>query len=199
MIGKLKGSVDSICEDHILLDVNGVGYLVYLTIRTLSSLKLGSTLVLYINMHVREDHINLYGFETLKEKETYLILQTVGGVGTRMAMQILSRFSPTELARAIYNRDKDLLRTISGVGLKLAERLLIELKDKLTLEDIEFLSQGASQVDDHQKALFKDASEALCNLGIQKNDADKRVASILSVHTHIELSDLITEALRSKV
>ena len=199
MIGKLKGVIDSIFEDHVIVDVSGVGYLVYLTSRTLSSMQLGSNIGLYINMHVREDHIHLYGFETPQEKETYLMLQTVGGVGTRMAMQILSRFTPAELSRAIYKRDKDLLRTISGVGLKLAERLLIELQDKLKLEDVEFVSKGSPYIEDNQKALFKDASEALCNLGIQKNDADNRVASILSANPHIDLSDLITASLRYKV
>ena len=131
MIGKLKGIVDSYGEDSIILDVNGVGYLVHCSARTLQSLPApGEPVVLAIETHVREDQIRLFGFSSDVEREWFRLLQTVQGVGTRVALAVLSTLKPAELASAIAMRDKATVARTPGVGPKVAERIVTELKDK---------------------------------------------------------------------
>ncbi len=199
MIGKLKGILDGIFIDYIILDVGGVGYMIYCTTKLLSNVVLGQTYSLYIDTHVREDHIHLFGFLTLEEKETYVLLQTVNGVGSRMSMQILSTLDPSELHNAIVSADKDSLRKVSGVGLKLAERLIIELKDKMKIKH-SFLSiqNTSSSSTNTNLEIYNDAISALCNLGIQRSDAQNNVNSILKSNPDINLSDLITKALQMR-
>jgi Holliday junction DNA helicase RuvA len=196
MIGKLKGVIDSIFSDYVIMDVGGVGYMVYCTIKLLSNIKVGEDCCLYIDTHVREDHIHLFGFGTLEEKETYILLQTVNGVGSKMAMQILSVFNPSDLHNAIGSSNKDLLRTVSGVGLKLAERLIIELKDKMKSKYPYIATKIEVSNNDIEK--YNDAVSALCNLGIQRNDAQNNVNFILQQDPEINLSDLITKALQNR-
>lgn len=197
MIGKLKGIVDSIFSDYIILDVGGVGYMIYCNSKLLSNIMIGETYSLFIDTHVREDHIHLFGFLNLEEKETYILLQTVNGVGSRMAMQILSTLPLSELHNAITSLNKDILRTVSGVGLKLAERLIIELKDKIKNKYPHIVNQ--SEITNHDIEKYNDAISALCNLGIQKNDAQNNIALILKKDPNISLSDLITKALQMRL
>lgn len=131
MIGKLKGVIDSYGEDFIVLDVHGVGYLVSCSARTLQSLPAtGEAATLSIETHVREDQIRLFGFTSDMEREWFRLLQTVQGVGAKVALSILSTFKPSELASAIAIADKAAIRRTPGVGPKVAERIVIELKDK---------------------------------------------------------------------
>src|SRR6201994_2982247 len=131
MIGRLKGIVDSYGEDSIILDVNGVGYLVHCSARTLQSLPSpGEAAVLAIETHVREDQIRLFGFKTDVEREWFRLLQTVQGVGAKVALAVLSTLPPSELANAIALRDKAAVVRTPGVGPKVAERIVTELKDK---------------------------------------------------------------------
>src|SRR5665213_638364 len=125
MIGKLKGRIDSIEEDSVLIDVGGVGYHVFCSSRTLAQLPAkGEAAELVTETHVREDHIHLYGFPDASEREWFRLLMTVQGVGVRMAMAILSVFSPAQLVQSIHARDTKSLTRVSGVGAKLAERLV---------------------------------------------------------------------------
>ena len=131
MIGKLKGIIDSYGEDFIIVDVNGVGYVVHCSARTLQSLPpTGDPVSLAIETHVREDQIRLFGFTSDIEREWFRLLQTVQGVGTRVALSILSTLRPAELASAIAMRDKAMVARSPGVGPKVAERVVTELKDK---------------------------------------------------------------------
>jgi Holliday junction DNA helicase RuvA len=131
MIGKLKGIIDSYGEDHIIVDVNGVGYVVHCSARTLQALPpQGDPVTLAIETHVREDQIRLFGFTSDIEREWFRLLQTVQGVGTRVALSILSTLKPAELATAISMRDKAMVARSPGVGPKVAERVVTELKDK---------------------------------------------------------------------
>src|ERR1700677_1963948 len=123
MIGKLKGVIDSSCEEYVIIDVSGVGYQVFCSIKTLSELKVGTNTSLLIETHVREDHIHLFGFLHEEEKNAFNILQSVNGIGTRLALTILSCLSPSELQAAIDLKDKEAFRKVSGVGPKLAERI----------------------------------------------------------------------------
>src|SRR6266850_2151046 len=131
MIGKLKGIIESYGEDSIILDVNGVGYLVHCSARTLQELPAaGEPVMLAIETHVREDQIRLFGFRSDVEREWFRLLQTVQGVGTKVALSVLSTLKPADLATAIALRDKAMVARAPGVGPKVAERIVTELKDK---------------------------------------------------------------------
>lgn len=134
MIAKLTGRLDSLGEDWAVIDVGGVGYLVYCPARVLGRLPApGGMVSLVIETHVREDHIHLYGFLTLLEREWFRVLSTVQGVGTKAALALLSVLSPEALTRAILADDRAALTRAAGVGPKLAGRLLAELKDRAAL------------------------------------------------------------------
>src|SRR3974390_2575862 len=131
MIGKLRGIIDSYGEDYIILDVNGVGYLVHCSPRTLQELPAaGQPAILSIETHVREDQIRLFGFMSELEREWFRLLQTVQGVGAKVALSVLGTLTPPELASAVAMRDKAMVARDSGVGPKVAERIVTELKDK---------------------------------------------------------------------
>ena len=132
MIGKLKGVVDEIGEDHCIVDVQGVGYVAWCSARTLAALPSpGEAVVLYIETYVREDVIRLYGFATPVEREWFLLLSSnVQGVGTKVALAVLSTLSPADLANAIALKDIAMVSRAPGVGKKVAERIVVELKNK---------------------------------------------------------------------
>ena len=131
MIGKLKGLIDSYGEDFVILDVGGVGYQVHCSSRTLQALPSpGEAAVLSIETYVREDQIKLFGFRTDTEREWFRLLQTVQGVGAKVALAVLGTLPPAELANAIALRDKAAVSRTPGVGPKVAERIVTELKDK---------------------------------------------------------------------
>ena len=131
MIGKLTGVLDSAGEDWALVDVAGVGYVVFCSARTLYSLGgPGKPASLLVETHVREDHIHLYGFADGAEQDWFRLLATVQGVGAKMALAVLSVLSPADLIQAIAAQDKAALTRASGVGQKIAGRIVAELKDK---------------------------------------------------------------------
>ncbi|WP_339861547.1 Holliday junction branch migration protein RuvA [Thalassospira alkalitolerans] len=131
MIAKLRGIVDFIGEDSVIIDVNGVGYLVFASRRTLSMLpQKGGEAGLMIETHVREDHIHLYGFADNAEKQWFALLTTVQGVGAKVALALLSVLSPTDLLRALAAQDTTALCRAPGIGPKVATRIVGELKDK---------------------------------------------------------------------
>ena len=131
MIGKLKGLIDSYGEDYVILDVGGVGYQVHCSSRTLQALPSpGEAAVLSIETYVREDQIKLFGFRSDTEREWFRLLQTVQGVGAKVALAVLSTLPPSDLANAIALRDKAAVTRTPGVGPKVAERIVTELKDK---------------------------------------------------------------------
>ena len=133
MIAKLTGVLDSLGEDSLIIDVSGVGYLVFCSSRTLRSTgKLGDPLTLFIETHVREDHIHLYGFLDSSEHEWFRLLTTVQGVGAKVALAVLGALTPKELENAFLTEDKALLTRAPGVGQRLAVRLLAELRDKVS-------------------------------------------------------------------
>jgi holliday junction DNA helicase RuvA len=194
MIGKLKGQIDSCFEDHVIIDVAGVGYLVYCTLKGLSQLVVGEFCTLFIETHVREDHINLYGFPVLQEKNCFNILQTVTGIGPRLALTILSNLNPSEVANAVAAKDKEAFRAVSGVGPKMAERMLVELKGKLISMFPFSANAAAPRVNDSEVA--NDAISALTNLGINRADAQSSISAILNENPEISINELIKEALK---
>ena len=132
MIGKLTGILDEVGEDHCIVDVNGVGYVAYCSMRTLGGLPgVGVAVTLFIETYVREDMIRLYGFATTLEREWFRLLQSnVQGVGAKVALAILSTLAPPDLANAIALRDIAMVSRAPGVGKKVAERIVTELKNK---------------------------------------------------------------------
>src|SRR5437868_1222902 len=181
MIGKLKGVIDSYGEDFIVLDVNGVGYLVHCSARTLQELPgVAQPATLSIETHVREDQIKLFGFVTDVEREWFRLLQTVQGVGTKVALAVLSTLKPAELASAIAMRDKAMVQRAPGVGAKVAERIVTELKDKApayaALDPAVVRLSGAL---DERRAPqpVADAVSALVNLGYGQPQAAAAIAA----------------------
>lgn len=176
MIGRLKGVVDAIRPDSLILDVNGVGYLVHCASNFLALLPPpGSPLSLFIETQVREDAITLFGFEQELEREWFRLLTTVQGVGARLALAILGTLGVEGVARAAALQDKNAFARTSGVGPKLAGRIANDLKDKGPALGAGLLRQpprtaAAASADTHQTA-FQDALSALVNLGYREPDA----------------------------
>jgi holliday junction DNA helicase RuvA len=181
MIGKLKGVVDSIEEEALVLDVNGVGYLVSASARTLRAIPaLGEPTVLLIETYVREDAIRLYGFLTAGERDWFRLLQSVQGVGAKVALGILGALSAEVLSTAVARQDKAMMARAPGVGPKLAARLVLELKDKgptISVADFVHADAGRDNTPKLAKAA-EDAVLALVGLGYAQAQAAAAVARI---------------------
>jgi Holliday junction DNA helicase RuvA len=181
VIGKLKGVVDSYGEDFIILDVGGVGYLVHCSARTMQELpRPGEHAALSIETHVREDQIRLFGFRTDLEREWFQLLQTVQGVGAKVALSILGTLQPAELATAIAMRDRAMVARAPGVGPKVAERIVTELKDKAPAYaqvDPAVVRLSGDLDDQHAPKPLSDAVSALVNLGYGRVQAAAAVAA----------------------
>ena len=181
MIGKLKGLIDSYGEDYVSLDVQGVGYQVHCASRTLQALpSAGEAAVLSIETYVREDQIKLFGFRSDVEREWFRLLQTVQGVGAKVALAVLSTLSPSDLANAIALRDKAAVARTPGVGAKVAERIVTELKDRApAFADVDPAVVKLSGAIDDARAprAVADAISALVNLGYGQPQAAAAIAS----------------------
>ena len=181
MIGKLKGIIDSYGEDYIILDVGGVGYQVNCSARTLQMLPAsGGAATLSIETYVREDQIKLFGFLTDTEREWFRLLQTVQGVGAKVAMSVLGAFKPADLAGAIAMGDKAAIKRAPGVGPKVAERIVTELKDKapaFTALDPAVIRLAGSVEEKRAPQPVLDAVSALVNLGYGQPQASAAIAA----------------------
>jgi Holliday junction DNA helicase RuvA len=180
LIAKLKGTVDAIDGDSAVIDVNGVGYLVSASARTLRDLVVGGPATLLVETIVREDAIALYGFLETAERDWFRILTTVQGVGARVALSILSTLAPDEIARAIAAQDRASLSRAPGVGPRLAARLATELKDKAAAFGV---APAPSRTTDATPAapggsVNEDAVSALVNLGYRRVEAFGAVARV---------------------
>lgn len=183
MIGKLKGVVDTIGEDHVILDVQGVGYQVHCSTRTLAQLPgPGEALTLWIDTHVREDAIRLFGFPNELERDWFRLLQSVQGVGTRVALAVQSTLSAGDLASAIALQDKGMVARAPGVGPKVAQRIVSELRDKAPAYSGAAAAEIGLQQDIGAGAAstaVTDAVSALGNLGYSSQQASGAVAKAL--------------------
>ena len=182
MIGKLKGHIDSTGPDWLMVDVGGVVYFVSCSGKTLAALPaVGEFAEVHTEMLVSQDNIRLVGFATLLEKEWFKLLQSVQGVGARVALAILSVLGPGELASAIALQDKAMIGRANGVGKKLAERIVLELKDKVpayTTADVG-LGQVAAELSSPKSSAVTDAVSALVNLGYGQSQAAMAVSAAL--------------------
>jgi Holliday junction DNA helicase RuvA len=181
MIAKLKGILDSYGEDFIVIDVNGVGYQVHCSARTLQALPAqGEPVTLAIETHVREDQIRLFGFQSDVEREWFRLLQTVQGVGAKVALSVLGTLKPADLANAVAMRDKAMVARSPGVGPKVAERIVTELKDKAPAfanVDPAVVRLAGAVEEKRAPQPVADAVSALVNLGYGQPQAAAAVAA----------------------
>lgn len=201
MIGKLTGLIDSCGEDFVILDVNGVGYVVQCSTRTLQSLpKIGEAASLAIETQVREDAIRLFGFTSDAERDWFRLLQSVQGVGARVALAILGVLAPAELASALAMQDKAMVSRAPGVGPKLAARIVAELKDKApAFASIDPAVARLASADEARSAPkpVQDAISALVNLGYGRPQAAAAVgASLKALGEAAETGALIRRGLK---
>ncbi len=217
MIAKLRGVIDTIGEDYCVIDVNGVGYLVFASSKTLARLPRGGNAALLIETVVREDSISLYGFADAWEKEWFLTLTKVQGVGAKVCLSILSALSPTQLAQAVAAQDKASFTRANGVGPKLAARLVTELKDKIVTIPMEASvksdlnsavnGEAGTETEVYEDAVVEmqaaenshvsdDAISALVNLGYQRIEAYRAVNLALKNNPDADVSTLIKLALK---
>ena len=199
MIAKLTGILDSIGDDWAVIDVGGVGYLVFCSTRTLAQLPgTGEAVSFVIETHIREDHIHLYGFLDQAEREWFRLLTTVQGVGAKVGLGIQSVLGPKELTDAILSQDKGMITRAPGVGPKLATRLLTELKDKVGgIASAAPAMAGAVAANDTDRAAMEDAVSALVNLGYRRGDAVGAVIGAMrSIGEDARVEDLIRAGLK---
>ena len=185
MIGKLRGTVDAVGEAHAIVDVGGVGYEVQASARTLRTLQLGQEVSLAIETHVREDAIRLYGFTSEVERAWFRMLQTIQGVGTKVALGVLGTLAPPDLANAVTLQNWAAVEQAPGVGKKLAQRIVAELKDKAPALGAAGLNVPAmAKVGTAQQPPQGDAAaeaiSALINLGYHPGQASQTVAAALT-------------------
>ncbi len=205
MIATLSGKLLFRYADRAVVDVGGVGYEVFLSIDGLSRLgELHAEIFLHIHTHVREDAIILYGFIEEEEKEMFLILKTVSGVGPKLALSILSGMRVNELCQAIGTQDIKLLTSLQGVGKKTAERLCVELKEKVGHLVIDNLhgDAGVSEVQQPAGTIMLDVLSALVNLGYPDPVARQALTSVKrrvgeEAFAQMQLEDMLKEGLRA--
>lgn len=183
MIGKLKGIIEEIGEDHVLIDVQGVCYVAFCSARTLGSIgSIGEALSLFIETYVREDQLKLFGFASELERDWFILLQSVQGVGAKVALAIQATLAPSELASAIALQDKAMVARSPGVGPKVAQRIVAELKDKAPAYSGTAAGEMGLQQDigsGHANSAVMDAVSALTNLGYSSQQASGAVSNAL--------------------
>ncbi len=190
MIAKISGNLARKVPGEIIVDVGGVGYQIFIPLSVFYRLpEVGAAVSLYVHTHLREDALQLFGFLEEAEKQIFLLLNNVAGIGPKLAVNILSGIPAEDLARALKEGDQARLLSIPGVGKKLAERMVVELRDKVgTLRTEEEARNDGSQ-------LMRDAVSALVNLGYRRAEAEKNVRDITRGGEQL-LADVLKEALR---
>jgi len=197
MIAQLTGTTRSINTDRIILEVSGVGYLIHITPSTAATLTLGSSLTIHTSMVVREDSMTLYGFIDASARETFELVQTVSGIGPRVALSILAHLTPDQLADAIESESISILSGVPGIGKKGAQRILLELKGKLSRTGI----PGAT-ITSSQPIWREQLSGALISLGYSAREADSTISVVAIDYANhgvdpaqADLSELLKAAL----
>ncbi len=195
MIASLTGRLTRKAPDYIILDVSGVGYQVFVPLSTFYRMPdEGAEASLHIHTHLREDMLALYGFSEPAEKDLFLILLGVSGIGPKLALTILSSLTTDEIAAAIQSSDDQKLYAIPGIGKKTAARMILELKDKVKHLVTASAPAGRPQQADVD---VDDAVSALMNLGYKRNLAEDAVQMVLRTHPDLSVEDLIRQGLQA--
>lgn len=194
MIAQISGKLAQKQPGEVIVDVGGVGYLVFIPLNVFYHLPdIGAPMSLQIHTHVREDALQLFGFRDLAEKQVFLLLMGVSGIGPKLALNILSGIPADELARALRDGNQVRLVSIPGVGRKLAERMIVELKDKFATFTTAIMDSPTMAEASSQK--MQDAVSALINLGYKKPEIEKTVRDVLK-NDQLSLEDVLRETLR---
>ena len=192
MITHLKGKLAEKNPTHVVIDCNGIGYFVNISLHTYSKLSDNETIKLYTHLQVKEDAHTLYGFSSLAEREIFRLLISVSGIGTNTARTMLSSLSPKQVREGIATEDVALIQSIKGIGLKTAQRVIIDLKDKiLKIYDIDEVSVKESNTN-KEEALY-----ALEVLGFNKKQAEKTLDKIFAAQPESSVEQLIKLALKN--
>ena len=191
MISFIRGKKVEIDPAKLILDVNGIGYEINISLRTFSKIKDKKEINIHTYLNVKEDSHTLYGFNSKSEKQTFLSLLSINGVGPSTGIMILSSISADEFNKAIISSDVNKIKSVKGIGLKTAERIILELKDKISIYDI-----SDDFYDSFDNTIRDEALSALSSLGISKNIVDKHINDILKRNENISLEDLIKEVLK---
>jgi Holliday junction DNA helicase RuvA len=198
MIAHIQGLLHFKSPEYLIIDVDGIGYQVHVPLSTFYDLpQVGSTVSLHIHTHVREDALQLYGFQSPEEKALFVRLMSISGIGPRLAVNILSGISPAELVESLGHNNLARLISIPGVGRKTAERIMLELRDKLTaLAPSHNATAPAKTAAD--EAMNEDALSALLNLGYKKGVAQQAIENARKrLEGEITLETLLKESLRA--
>lgn len=192
MIGYLKGILTFKDPTYVIIDINGVGYEVKISLYTFSKVKDLDSCLLYTHFHVKEDAQTLFGFFDKEEKNTFIQLISISGVGPNTALMINSSLTVNELKSAIVNEEVEVIQKVKGIGSKTAHRIILELKDKIKREGLEAGTSIAGS-----NTVRNEALSALLTLGINKNVAEKSVAAIIKKYGNdITLEELIKLVLK---
>ena len=199
MFYHLKGTVAEIAQGMAVIDCGGVGFAVYVSMNTLSQLRVGTEEKLYISEQVREDAFELYGFKTLSEKNCFEMLISVSGVGPKAAVSILSANTPEGVCMAVISGNEKALTVAQGIGKKIAQRVILELKDKMQKQSGDFAMQDVSFTvpqGNAEQTKIADAGAALAVLGYSSSEC---AAALKGVDMDLPLEDIIRAALRNMV
>ena len=195
MISYIKGKLEIKSKDYIVIDVGGIGYKIFMSETAINELEKGTEVKVFTYMRVREDDISLYGFLNNEELVTFELLISVGGVGAKSAITILSNITPSKFALAVITNDVNTLKKLPGIGAKTAARIILELKDKMKTEQ----SIEESKNEEIKEAIVldnkaNDALEALCVLGYTKRDVENVIAKIDT--TKLTVEEIIRQGLK---
>ena len=188
----IKGSVASLKPSHIVLEANSVGYFIAISLNTYTQLNGRESVKLFIHQVVREDAHLLYGFASEAERELFRMLISVSGIGSNTAIMMFSSLSPDEISNAILNENVNLLKSIKGIGVKTAQRVIIDLKDKVGKSPVS--EQFVASADN---TLRNEALSALVMLGFAKKPVEKELDKILAAQPNLSVESVIKLALKS--
>lgn len=192
MFEYIKGSVASLKPSHIVIEVNSIGYFVTISLNTYTQLNGVDSVKLFIHQVIREDAHQLYGFASETERELFRMLISVNGIGANTAIMMFSSLSPDEISAAILNENVNLLKSIKGIGVKTAQRVIIDLKDKVGKSSVS--EQFVASADN---TLRNEALSALVMLGFAKKPAEKELDKILAAQPNLSVENVIKLALKS--
>ena len=195
MIEYIKGKLDDVTPTMAVVDCNGVGYGVNISLNTFSAIQGKGDVKLYIYEAIREDAYVLYGFATKQERELFLILITVSGIGGNTARMILSALSPSELCNVISSGNEKLLKMVKGIGLKTAQRIIVELKDKIQNIGVESTGNVSTPISAANNEIYEEAVAALTMLGFAQAPSQKVVGQILHEEPDAPVQKVIKIAL----
>lgn len=196
MIEYIRGELVETTPAFAVIDCNGIGYGIHISLNTYSAIQSKQSVKLYIYEAIREDAHVLFGFSTKQERELFLLLISVSGIGGNTAQMILSALSPTELCNVISSGNERLLKGVKGIGLKTAQRIIVDLKDKIASTGVETVAGSAATLSPTHSEVYDEAIAALTMLGFAQAPSQKVVTAILKEEPNLTVEKVIKLALK---